>query len=138
NHPERAGAPGLRGDPLQRGADVLLLLLRVLVEEHAARRAASAAVDAERGVAVLGEIGVAHGVPAAGVILVPVRRDLHDRGHRSSVRAGRKPEMRGEASSVRKRDPEVVDLCYEIALGETQGHARLTLTGASATTVHPQ
>jgi hypothetical protein len=46
--------------------------------------------------------------------------------------------VRGEASPVGQRDPEVVELPDRIALGETQGHARLTLNDASAGNVHPQ
>ena len=117
DHPERARAPGLRSDPLERGADVLLLLLGVLVEEDAARGAAPANVHAKGGVSVLGEIGVADCVATAGVVLVPIGRDLDDRGHRSGVRSRRQPEVRGEASSVRQWDPEVVDLADGGALG---------------------
>ena len=40
DHPERTRAPRLRRDPLERGADVFLLLLGVLVEENSARGAA--------------------------------------------------------------------------------------------------
>jgi hypothetical protein len=87
---------------------------------------------------MLGEVGVADGVATARVVLVPVRRDLHDRRHRSSLCAGRQPEVRGEASPVGQRDPEVVDLPDGIALGEAQGHTRLTLNDASAGNVHPQ
>ena len=68
---------------------------------------------------MLGEIGVADGVATAGVVLVPVGRDLDDRGHRSRLRVGRQPEVRGKTSSVGQRDPEVVDLVDRSALGET-------------------
>jgi hypothetical protein len=87
---------------------------------------------------VLGEIGVADCVATAGVVLVPIGRDLDDRRHRSGVRSRRQPEVRGEASSVRQWDPEVVDLADGGALGDTEGHAHLTLTDASAGNVHPQ
>jgi hypothetical protein len=95
DHPERASAPGLRSDPLERGADVLLLLLGVFVEEDAARGAAPANVHTKGGVSVLGEIGVADCVATAGVVLVPIGRDLDDRRHRSGVRSRRQPEVRG-------------------------------------------
>jgi len=44
----------------------------------------------------------------------------------------------GKACSVGQRDPEIVDLADGSALGDTQGHAHLTVTDASAGNVHPQ
>ena len=51
---------------VERLADVLLLALRILVQEHAVGGPAPAHVDPQGRVAVLGEVGMAHGVaPAA-------------------------------------------------------------------------
>ncbi len=136
DHPERPRAPRLRRHPGEEGADVVLLLLRVLVGENAARGAAAADVHAERGIPVLREIGMADCIATPGVILVPVGRDLQHRGHRSGLRTRWKPEVCREASTVRKRDPEVVDLPDGMALGNAHCHALVTLTDASAGNVH--
>jgi hypothetical protein len=59
---------------------------------------------------VLREIGVADRVAAAGVILVPVRRDLHDRRHGLGPRSRRKPQSGRKTAAVRERDPDVAEL----------------------------
>ena len=60
--PIGAGAPWLRGDPGSTSSASSLLLRLVLVGEHALGVAAAADVDAHAGVAVAGEVGVAHRV----------------------------------------------------------------------------
>ena len=60
-----------------RAADVTLLEFRVFVPEHAVRGSAAADVYPQRGIAVLGKVGMTDEVAAARVVVVSIGRDLH-------------------------------------------------------------
>ena len=91
---------------------VVQLLLEVLVEENPVRLAGSAQVDAHARVPVPGEVGVHGGVAPPGPVVLPVGDVLEDRGHRFRLGALGKPDLRGQAASVRQRNPDVLDLAH--------------------------
>ena len=103
-------APGLGRDPGDHLERVVLLLPQILVEQHPFGFAAAAHVDADRGVAVAGEIGVHRLVARGGAVALAVGDVLQDRRHGIGVRSHRQPVAAGEPGAVGERDPGVVHL----------------------------
>ena len=103
-HPDRARAPGLLGEPRDDGAQVVGLGRRVLVDGDAVRGARAARVDAaDRIVALVPKPAVVVGPDRDVVLAIRVR--LEDRG----PRAGRlgQVQRRGEPHAVAHRDEDV-------------------------------
>ena len=78
-----AGAPGLRGDPVQDLQRVVLLLLQILALEHAFGIARAAHVDPHAGVAVAGEIRMRERIALRRAVALAVGQIFQDRRHRS-------------------------------------------------------
>jgi hypothetical protein len=110
DHPDRAGAPGLAGEPSDHLERVVLFLRQVLVQQHAVRVAAPAHVHPHGRVAVAGEIGVKKRVSCRRSVALAVGDVLQNRRHRVGLGVLGEPDPRGEAAPVSERDPRVADL----------------------------
>jgi hypothetical protein len=109
-HPDRARAPGLRGQPGDHLERVLLLLRGVLVVEDPVRLAAAADVDAHRRVAVAREVGLADRVAGGRAVVLAVGQVLEDGRDRVALGVLGQPDPRGEPGPAGELDPGVLDL----------------------------
>ena len=109
-HAHPSGAPCLLGEPGDDLDRVGLLLLEVFAEEEAVGLSAAPKIDAERGVAVPGEVGVHCLVARRGPVPLAVGDVLEEGGNRVGFRVGRQPAPVGEPGSVGKRNPAMLDL----------------------------
>ena len=104
--PDRAGAPGLRGEPRARVVGVLLLALGVLVGARARRRARAAAVELHAHVAVRREVAVRAGLLGRARVLAVGQELEHGR---VGPGTGRQEAVRGEPRAVPRGDALVLD-----------------------------
>ena len=104
DHPDRAGAPGLRGDPVDDLQRVVLLLAKILAEQHSFGVSRPAHVDAHRGVAVPGEVRMSQRVALRGAVTAPIGQVLENRRHRALACVLRQPDPGREANAVRHLD----------------------------------
>ncbi len=111
-HADRAGAPRLRGKPLDHLHCVELLLRQVLVKQQAVRVAAAAHVHTNRRVTVAGEVRVADGVAGGRLVVLAVRKVLEQRRHRRVLGVLRQPDPRRKSHTVGQRDPHVPQLAH--------------------------
>src|SRR4029079_13177103 len=112
HHPDRAAAPGLRGQPVDDFEAVALLLLGIFVEQETARFPAAPDVDAHARIAVAGQVGMRERVPFIGAIALAVWQILQDRGNRISLRVVWQPNPGGQRRAVLQRDQRVLDDTY--------------------------
>nr|WP_263433867.1 hypothetical protein [Chromohalobacter salexigens] len=105
-HADAAAAPGLLGEPGDRGDDVVLLAGQVFVFQHAVRVTAAAQIDAQRGVAVAGEVGMHALVVGTGGIPLAVGNALDDRGDGMGLGVGRPPHSCRESAAVGQRNEQ--------------------------------
>ena len=104
DHADRAGAPGLRGDPVDDFQRVVLLLAEILAEQHSLRVSRPTHVDAHRGVAVPGEVRMGQRVALRGAVTAPIGQVLEDRRNRALAGVLRQPHPRREPDAVRQVD----------------------------------
>ena len=109
DHADGPVAPALRRDPGNRLHAVVPLLPRVFVLEQPVRVTRAAQVDAQAGVAPLGEVTVHRLVARTAEVATPVRYVLHHRGDLSLLRACGKPYARGQPVPVGHGDPRCLD-----------------------------
>jgi hypothetical protein len=109
HHPDYAAAPGLRGQPRYHLHAIVLLLLCVLVEQHAARLAAASNVDANARVTVAGQIRMRHRVPLVGPVAFAVGEILQDRRNRVLLGIVRQPDASRQRRTVLQRYQRVLN-----------------------------
>ena len=122
HEPGAAGAPGLGREPAERRLDVAVLLLGVLVLEHAVGVAAAAQVQAQARVPVAREVGVVDRVAHRGQVALPVGDRLADAGRRCPVRRHRPPQASREPGAVGHRDPHVLGGAQFVLEGRDRAH----------------
>src|SRR5262245_40698486 len=109
HHPDNAAAPGLRGQPGYQLLAIVLLLFCVLVEEQAARIAATTNVDANASVAVACEIGMRQRVPLICPIALTVWKILQDRRNWVLFGVIGQPDAGSQRRAVFQRNQRVLD-----------------------------
>ena len=102
--PLHQGCAGEPGDHVDR---VLQFLLGILVVHQPFGIAVAAHVDADRGVAVAGEIRMGQRVARGGAVALAVGQMLEDRRHRVSRGVRRHPDPRRQPAAVRHDDAHV-------------------------------
>ena len=107
---EAAVAPRLLADPGEDLERVVLLLLRVLVGEHAVALARAAHVHPHCRVAVPGQVRLALGVARRGAVDLAVGQVLDDRRHGIRLGVLGQPDARRQARAVGEVEPGVLDL----------------------------
>ena len=109
-HAHGARAPGLLREPRDHLERVLVLLLRVLVEQDPVGLAGPPHVHPHGRVAVAGDVRLPLSVAYGRAVVLAVREVLEDRRHGIVLGVLGKPDPRREPAAVRKRDPGVLDL----------------------------
>ena len=109
HHADATAAPRLGGEPRDDRDRVVLLLRRVLVLHQPFGIAVAAHVDAHRGVAVPGEIGMRQGIAHRRAVALAIWDVFEDRRHGLLLCIARQPDPRGQPHPVGHRDEHVLD-----------------------------
>ncbi len=110
HHADIAGAPGLTGDPGDHLERVVVLLLEILVQQHALGFAAAPQVHPDGGVAMTGRVGM-HGLVARrGAVALAIGDVFQDGRDGGLAGIFGQPGARGQAGTVREGNPGVLDL----------------------------
>ena len=114
HHANGATAPRLRRQPRDHLQRVVLLLLRVFVEQQAIEFAAATDIDANGGIAMAGEIGMRQRIAIIRAGSLAIRQILKDRRNWIADGVDRQPDTSGQARAVTQRDQVVLDFAYLI------------------------
>jgi hypothetical protein len=106
DHGDLAVAPVLAGDPRDGVAAVELFLNRVFVVDQAFAVAGAANVEADRGIAMAGQIVVQTLVARSGAITLAVGEIFENGGHRACALG--EPAARRKPGAVRQRNEEIL------------------------------